>query len=590
MTVDEPNDDTAPPAPTTPRRRWWRRPRNWFLIALVWCALAFAAMGMAAVDLLAGRDAAVEARALSLEEVVDGRSIAPLRTAYRRFDRARFLLDLPVVVPFRFVPVAGRQLRSVTALSGAGAEVAAAGIEGVESARQVLERPPNTGPERIDRVRRLGALASRLGGRLESVDLGPSAGLFSLLAEARTELADDLEGLRTGLRRGGAGASAVADLLQGPRSYLVLAANNAEMRAGAGMFLQVGRLVTSEGRFQLTEMGSVNDVVIPPGSVPLEGDVQGRWGWLNPNTDWRNLMLSPRFPSSADLATRMWAAAGRPPVDGVLVLDPVALAAIVTATGPVTVGERQIGGGDVVQELLHEQYVRRPDLTQRDERREELAGIATAAIRALDENDWKPATLARELAKAVAGRHVLAWARDSAANEGWRVAGVDGAMSADSAMVAVLNRGGNKLDPFMAVDAELSLSREDGSTAGTLRIRLKNNTPAGEVPYIAGPHYGLPLSPGEYLGLLTVVLPGGAQSAEFEGVERLAVAGPDGPTRVIGYEFRLLPGQEHTAVLHFRLPGDSRSMTVEPSARVPEIAWKFESEMWKDNEAHQVFW
>lgn len=590
MTVDGPNDTTYPQEQSTPRRRWWTRPRTWVLIVLLWCSLALVCIAIAGIDLLAGRDAAFEARAVSLEEVVDGGSMEPLRTAHRRFDRARFLLDLPVVAPFRFVPVAGRQLRSVTALSGAGARVAAVGIEGVEGARQVLERPPNTGPERIDRVKRLGALASRLGQQLASVDLGPSEGLFSPLAEARAELADELDGLRTGLRRGGAGASTLADLLQGPRSYLVLAANNAEMRAGAGMFLQVGRLVTSEGRFELTEMGSVNDVAVPPGSVPLEGDMQGRWGWLNPSSDWRNLMLSPRFPASADLAARMWAAAGRPAADGVLALDAVALSAIVTATGPVTVGDREISGGEVVQELLREQYVRRPELTQRDERREELAGIATAAIRALDENDWKPVTLARELAQAVAGRHILAWARDSSANDGWQVAEVDGALSAESMMVALLNRGGNKLDPFVTVEADLALSREDDATDGTLRIRLKNDTPPGEVPYIAGPHYGLPLSPGEYLGLLTVVLPGSTESANFEGVERLAVAGPDGPTRVIGYEFQLLPGQEHTAVLRFRLPGDERALTVEPSARVPEIAWAFRSERWKDSQARRIIW
>ncbi|MBW3537687.1 MAG: DUF4012 domain-containing protein [Actinobacteria bacterium] len=583
-------DESVLVDPPIERKPWWRRPRTWVLVVLLWCVVAFAAIAVAAVDLLAGRDAASEARDLSLEEVVDGGSIAPLRTAHQRFDRASFLLDLPPVVPFRFFPVAGRQLRSVTALAAAGSEISAVGIEGVESAREVLSRAPNSGPERIDRVRRLGGLASRLGERLSSVGLGPSESLASPLEEARGQLADDLDRLQTGLRRGGAGATTLADLLQGPSSYLVLAANNAEMRAGSGMFLQVGRLVTADGRFSLTEMTSVHDVVVPPGAVALGGDMKERWGWLNPNIEWANLMLSPRFPVSADLAARMWAAAGRPEVDGVLALDPVALSAIITATGPVTVGDRQIGGDEVVQEILHDQYVRRPELAQADERREELAGIATAAVRALDEQDWKPATLARGLAEAVAGRHVLAWAKDDSANEGWQLAGVSGALTTDSMMVALLNRGGNKLDPFMAVDAELTLSSQESHTDGTLRIRLKNNTPAGEVPYIAGPHFGLPLAPGEYLGLLTVTLPGATESADFEGIDQFAVAGPDGPTRVIGYEFRLLPGQEHAAVLRFRLPRPHGSLTVEPSARVPQVEWRWGSDSWKDAGAHEIIW
>src|SRR5207244_8808773 len=143
---------------------------------------------------------------------------------------------------------------------------------------------------------------------------------------------------------------AVASLLTGPRTYLVLAANNAEMRAGSGMFLSIGELTTSAGSLRLTGMSSVTEVPIPPG-VPVEGDLASRWGFIDPAADWRDLMLSPRFDASAQLATRMWAAAGRGPVDGVLVLDPVALSGILQATGPVQVGPRPIGRFRVVPEL-----------------------------------------------------------------------------------------------------------------------------------------------------------------------------------------------------------------------------------------------
>src|SRR5207302_706399 len=82
---------------------------------------------------------------------------------------------------------------------------------------------------------------------------------------------------------------AVVGLLTGPRTYLVFAANNAEMRAGSGMFLSVGQFITRDGSVRLTGMGTVNDVAIPPGAVPLQGDLAGRWGWLKPQNDWRNL-------------------------------------------------------------------------------------------------------------------------------------------------------------------------------------------------------------------------------------------------------------------------------------------------------------
>jgi hypothetical protein len=361
------------------------------------------------------------------------------------------------------------------------------------------------------------------------------------------------------------------------------------MRAGSGMFLSVGELVTGPEGIELGEMRSVTEVAVPPGAVPLEGDLAERWGWLAPNQEWRNLMTSPRFDVAAPLAARMWQAAGNQPVDGVLVLDPIALSGLLTATGPVTVDGRDIGPDDVVDDLLHDQYVGVPP-EGLDQRREQLGRIAEAAVEDLDAGDWSAPHLADGLAAAAAGRHLLLWSAATAEQAGWQALGVDGSIGPDSLSIAVLNRAGNKLDPFLAVSADLDFRAAGPDTDVTMRIELHNDAPEGEPSYVAGPVPGSGAGEGVYLGILSVTLPGGAREARFDGVGQLAVAGTDGPTRVVGFQLQLARGERRTVVARFRLPRSSGVVRVEPSARVPAILWTSAGMTWSDFSTRVLTW
>ncbi len=559
------------------------------VMVAIWLAVAGLTLARAALNLEAGRHAADRAQSLRLSELADQRPLTDLAAAGARLGQAHDELASVVVAPLRFVPVAGRQLRSASALSGAASLVAETGVQAVSRGRQILQAPRAPGPDRVLVLRRLGRLAQRTDQRLAGVDLGPGDGLVSPLARAREQLARKVVDLRSGLEQGGAGARAVGQLLAGPRRYLLLGANNAEMRAGSGMFLSVGVLQTIHGRLQLSGVHSVTDVPVPPGAVPLGGDLAARWGWLQPNVEWRNLMLSPRFDIAAPLAARMWGASGNGPVDGVLVMDPVALEAILAATGPVQVAGRTIGAGNVVDELLHDQYVRLPADAQAPERREELGSLAASALQALDQRSWSPERLAEGLARAASGRHLLAWAARPAEERAWAAAGVGGAMSAHSLLVAVLNRGANKLDHFLTTRAKLSL-RPGATTQATLAVTLVNHVDADEPPYIAGPDPGTDLHRGDYLGILSVTLPGQATRGRIDGSPQLAVAGPDGPTRVIGTEVLLASGQSRTLVVRFSLPGRHGWLRLEPSARIPPLTWLVPGRQLDDGRINLFSW
>ena len=561
------------------------------LLVVVWAVVAGWSLARGALDLLAGKRALDAARAhAQVADLVEGRPVDDLRRAHTRMADAHRRLGSAVVAPVRVLPVVGRQVRTLSAMAGATATVADAGADGVSRARPLIDRGAAGGAERAAAARQLADLAGSALRRVEDLDLGPSEGLFGPIAERRAELVDVLDGLESGLSRGAAGARAVAGLLEGPRRYLVFAANNAEMRAGSGMFLSMGVLETGGGGLRLQDVRTVYDYPIPPDAVPLEGDLADRWGWLNPNDDWFNLMLSPRFDVQAPLAARMWAAGGRPPVDGVLVLDPVAFSGVLQATGPVEVDGRRIDAASVVNDLLHGQYLRYPDPGKDVGRRETLGELARAAFGALDAGGWSVAGLAQGMAPVIDGRHVLAWSARPEEQADWAVAGVDGSLGPDSLLVALSNRGGNKLDYFQHVSGHVDVAHAGTESLVNLRIRVRNTVPMGQPASVSGDTEGTGAGEGGYLGILSVNVPGAASNVRIDGVDELAVAGSDGPTQVVGLLVRLARDEEREFVVRFQLPAPQGELRVEPSARVPGIEWTAGGRTWTDSKPEVVSW
>lgn len=552
-----------------------------FLALLSWLALAVLTLIQARSELQTGVAAVDRARAqVGAAEVADGKPLPDLRLARSSFDSAHRQISRWFLSPAKLLPFAGRQWRSLDALSGAAAQLAAAGVDGVSEARDVLSSPQRAGTARVDMARRVADLASRTRARLR-VGLGPSRALLGPLARAREKLATDLARLDDGLARTGAAASAAAELLQGPHRYLLVAANNAEMRAGSGMFLELGVLETAGGSVRLGEMRSVTDVAVPDG-VPIDdADLAARWGWKMPNKEWRDLMLSPRFEASAALAARMWEAAGASPVDGVIAIDPVALSGLLSATGPVTVGGRTVSADEVVDEMLYRQYVRYGD--QVTARREGLGAIARAVFDSLDQGRFATGSLARGLSDAASGRHLLAWSSAPDQQAGWKAAGIDGSLAPDSLLLAVDNRGGNKMDPFLKVQAELSIDSLGDRAEAALRVEVTNATPQGQPRYIEGPFPGSGLAAGVYPGLVVANLPGFAVQASIDGVEQLAVAGPDGGSLAVGDGFVLGRGESRSWIFRFRLAQAHGTIRIEPSARVPATTWRYRSAEWTDS-------
>ena len=529
---------------------------------------------------------------LSASDIVGRSATAPLEAARREFDSANGLLHSPLVAPLDIVPVVGRQLRSVQDLSAASAQVARIGVTAINSAHSVLQASHHSGPERVVELRKLARLAASADRALGQVDTGPSHALLSPLASKHDTFVRDLADVRTRLQHATGVASTMADILQGPQTYLLLMANNAEMRAGSGDFLEVGVLATQDGHLKLSKINQTVSIPVPAGKVSVTGDLEARWGWVKPGVDWRNLGFTPQFDVNAPLAARMWQAETGQHVDGVLSVDLEALHQILMATGPVTLSDGTVVNADnVVQLLSHDQYKGLSDQPTSQQNRVEsgredrLGLLAQAALNALENDSLDLKSLSNAMTAATQGRHLLAWSERPQAQTAWVRGGVAGQLAPDSLMTAVINRGGNKLDQYLSVKAGVDIHTVGKDSQGTLTVDLRNSTPPGQSQFIAGPYPGLGTVYGEYRGILAVNLPGYASVPRVDGSPTLDALGAEGPTWVIGAPVDVKAGQAQRIVVHFTLPQVTGQIRVLPTARLSPVSWTYRGTTTTDAQA-----
>ena len=529
---------------------------------------------------------------LSADEVLTGAPVGDLNAAADNFSAAHSALSSPLFWPVDVLPVAGRQLRSVQDLSGAAVQVAHVGVTAVQGSQSLLRLPHTAGPQRVVVLRQLAALASATHLSLSRVDLGPDQALIGPIAHERTTFAGDLTQVRTTLARTSAAASEAADLLQGPATYLLLAANNAEMRSGSGAFLEAGIVTTGNGELHLVgSMTPTSSLTLPHGAVTVGGDLGARWGFLLPGVDWRNLGLTPQFDVNGPLAARMWQADTGQHVDGVLAIDVQSLQEILGVTGPVTLASGQVvSASNVVPFLLHDQYVGESYGNDSSQRVEQLSTLASATLNALENRPYSLKSMVNALSAAAQGRHVMLWSADSRAQDVWHDVGVSGQLSSGSLMATVINRGGNKLDPYLAVTSSLRLTTKDNVTEGRLTLTMANHTPPGQSQFIAGPYPGLDTTYGEYVGFASVNLPGYVRHVSTPSARSVVTSGPEGPSLLVATSVDIKAGATERVTYDFELPEAHGTLTVLPSARIPPVQWDANGTYFEDSASHTVSW
>ncbi len=371
---------------------------------------------------------------------------------------------------------------------------------------------------------------------------GPVGAKRSTFTTAVRSLANRLDDVAAG---GKLGASLLG--ANHPSRVLVLAANNAEMRA-QGAFLSYALLDFHHGSITHVTTGSLSEL---ERSIALASSPPTAQMFVNNGATrlWSAINMTANFSWTGHVAAeKLHATLGFRP-DFVVGVDVVTLQELLGAVGSVKVSSLRepLTKSNVATVLLKSLYERfTPD--QRTKRLEVLSQVIAAAIGKAVEPTTNPVSVTRSFARAIGGRHLLLWSTDPAAQAAIRELNASGELDQHhrdvTFSVAVEAAVAAKMDAF---DVHCSTSYKvvvapDRSAMVDLAVTIANDAPRNLRPgsYIYGPDGWNAHQPGEYLANVFVWTPLGSaqQGAPIDGGLELRATSVD-----------LLPGK--SAVVHF---------------------------------------
>lgn len=202
--------------------------------------------------------------------------------------------------------------------------------------------------------------------RLSNID---HYSLHSEVADPLLQATNILGELGEGLDDAANAASLLPSMLgtKEPRQYLILMQNNAEVRATGGLPGALAVIRVNDGELELTSQ--VSGAALGRFDPPIEvAPDQVRIYSSRLGAYISDVNLTPDFPTAAQSAKTMWENRYGTVLDGVVAIDPVVLANVLAASGPVTVPQEFVDpanrglpstltADNVVQTLLSDVYL-----------------------------------------------------------------------------------------------------------------------------------------------------------------------------------------------------------------------------------------
>lgn len=330
-------------------------------------------------------------------------------------------------------------------------------------------------------------------GELADID---TSSLLRAVAEPVETLRDQVNDVAVTTATAARAAQLVPAMMgaDGPRDYLVLVQNNAEQRATGGIPGSVLHLHADDGAVTVVQErsgGSLSGLTDPV--LPLTDAEDALFG-PQLGTDMRDVTFTPDFPRSAAMAKGIWEKQVGGTIDGVLSVDPVALALVLDATGPVTLSDgTTLSGDDAVQTLLNGVYLDILDPAKQDAF---FSDTSKSVFNAVVSGQGEAPGVMDALAEAARQGRLMVWSADEdeqALLTSTVLSGDLRGKDRDSAVLGVyLNDGtqaklGYYLD--LSIDAQATECRPDGSQIVHAVVTLTYNAPpdAAELPaYLVG--------------------------------------------------------------------------------------------------------
>lgn len=341
-----------------------------------------------------------------------GKDLSGLQASTARAARAA---SDPVWRAAEVLPWAGDQLEAVRVVATSLDAVVTDALPAVTDLRALLDGGVRDEDGRFDvqalrtvalRVETAAATAAAAHADVDTLD--PDA-LVGRLARPVREVQDALVTIDGTLGPAAGIAPVLPAMLgaDGPRTYLVLALNTAELRTAGGIVGTVLAVQADEGALSIVDRKATLDLwALQDPVVPLTDEELATWGprlgrWV------QNSVLTPDFPRTAELVAARWVHDGGVEVDGVIATDTLAVRELIKATGPVVTPDgATLEAGRLVDALLRQPYIDHADPAVADAY---FGAVAESVMNAVGEGRGDPEDLLRGGRHAVDERRVRIW-------------------------------------------------------------------------------------------------------------------------------------------------------------------------------------
>jgi hypothetical protein len=280
----------------------------------------------------------------------------------------------------------------------------------------------------------------------------------------------------------------------GERNYFVAFTTPSESRGLGGFMGSYGVLNARDGRLALPRHGRADTLDRgpddPPRTLDAPPDYLYRYGPHKPQEIVRDITLSPDMPSVAQAIRSVYPQTrDGGPIDGVIAMDPYAVAAILRLTGPIhlTQLDEPLTNDNAADILLRRQYEQFDGAW--DDRIELLDEAARSAFDALTNlRSVEPARWSEVLGPIVAQRRLMVSLNRRDEQQLVERLHLDGAFpkveGGDFFALVTQNGGNNKIDYYLhrEVDYRADWDPDTGALHATATITLRNEAPASGLP------------------------------------------------------------------------------------------------------------
>jgi len=271
----------------------------------------------------------------------------------------------------------------------------------------------------------------------------------------------------------------------GPRTYLVIFQNNAEIRATGGNPAASSILVVDNGRMELKEqadsmafyaagLAGESFVDLPQSTLSLYPDTFTRYS--------QDYTFTPDFPTTANLFGALWERTDGSRFDGVISIDPVVLSHMLEVLGPVGLPDgEQITAENAVKLVLSDAYQRFGDLGDGGRSSDEFfAQVSASVFSRLTSGEWNPLAMFEQLSRGAQEQRVNLWFADEQAQALATEIGLDGGLRADNATSTQI---GIYLNDYSVSKLEYHLATEVSATCNadartvSVSMTMRNSIP-----------------------------------------------------------------------------------------------------------------